>query len=185
ETRETIINAFGGEALVIGLTATPARPDGKPLGQVYDKLILGWPVSRMVEEGYLVGTRYFTPTEIDLKALKTSKTTGDYTDKSAEAEMTKPKIVGDVVENWMRLANGQSTVVFCVTRKHARFVCDAFVKRGVRAEYVDGDTPEEQRKAIFERVESGETTVLVNVFVASYGLDIPRLAVCVLARPTK
>lgn len=185
ETKEAIIRAFGDDAITIGLTATPARPDGKPLGQLYDELIVGWPVSRMVEEGYLVGTQYFAPSTPDLKALKTSKVTGDYTDASAEKEMLKPKIVGDVVENWLRLANGQSTVVFCVTRKHARFVTEAFVKNGVRAEYVDGETREEDRKAIFARVDSGETTVLVNVFVASYGLDIPRLAVCVLARPTK
>lgn len=185
QTKEDIILAFGDDAIVIGLTATPARPDGKPLGQLYDELILGWPVSRMVEEGYLVGTQYFAPSAPDLKALKTSRVTGDFTDKSAEAEMVKPKIVGDIVENWLRLANGRSTVVFCVTRKHARFVTDAFKAAGVVAEYVDGETREEDRKGIFERVESGETTVLVNVFVASYGLDIPRLAVCVLARPTK
>lgn len=185
ETKEAIIRAFGDDAITIGLTATPARPDGKPLGQLYDELIIGWPVSRMVEEGYLVGTQYFAPSKPDLKALKVSKVTGDYTNSSAEKEMIKPKIVGDVVENWLRLAKGQSTVIFCVTRKHARFVTEAFVKEGVAAEYVDGETREDDRKAIFERVESGKTTVLVNVFVASYGLDIPRLAVCVLARPTK
>jgi superfamily II DNA or RNA helicase len=55
----------------------------------------------------------------------------------------------------------------------------------VRAEYVDGETPNDDRAAIFRRVESGETEVLVNVFVASYGLDIPPLACCVIARPTK
>lgn len=185
ETRQDIINAFGSDAITIGLTATPARADGKPLGEVFDCLIVGWPVAKMVEEGYLVGTRYFAPSEPDLKALKVSKVTGDYTDKSAEKEMVKPKIIGDIVENWLRLAEGKSTVVFCVTRKHMRFVTEAFIRAGVKAECVDGDTPEDERKGIFDRVESGETTVLVNVFVASYGLDIPRLAVCQLARPTK
>jgi DNA repair protein RadD len=185
ETRQDIINAFGSDAITIGLTATAARADGKPLGAVFDHLIIGWSVAKMVQEGYLVGTRYFAPSEPDLKALKVSKISGDYTDGSSEKEMIKPKIIGDVIENWLRLAGGQSTVVFCVTRKHMRYVTDAFVRAGVAAECVDGETPEDERKAIFDRVESGKTTVLVNVFVASYGLDIPRLTVCQLARPTK
>jgi len=55
----------------------------------------------------------------------------------------------------------------------------------VKAEHVDGETPLKEREEIMARVTSGETQVLCNVFVASYGLDIPRLEVAVLARPTR
>lgn len=183
ETRERIINVLGQGAIVIGLSATPARGDGKPLGKIFTKMITGWSVRRMIDEGYLVDTKYYSPTKPDLRAVKVSH--GDFDTGQLEEVMAKPKIVGDVVDNWFRIAHGLPTVVFCVTRAHARFVCEEFVKRGVAAEYVDGETREDLRAAIFARVESGETTVLVNVFVASYGLDIPRLQVCQLARPTK
>jgi superfamily II DNA or RNA helicase len=78
-----------------------------------------------------------------------------------------------------------STVVFCVTRAHSRHVCEEFIRVGVTAEHLDGETPIEERKEILARVASGETTVLCNVFVATFGLDIPRLACAVLARPTR
>jgi superfamily II DNA or RNA helicase len=78
-----------------------------------------------------------------------------------------------------------STVVFCVTRAHSRHVCEQFKSLGVTAEHLDGETPLDERKAILARVASGETTVLCNVFVATFGLDIPRLSCAVLARPTR
>src|SRR3546814_7641235 len=99
--------------------------------------------------------------------------------------MDTPQLVGDVVENWMRIARHRSTVVFCVNRAHSRNVRDEFLAQGIRAEHVDGETPTDERAAILARVRSGETQVLCNVFVASYGLDIPTLDCAVLARPTK
>ena len=50
---------------------------------------------------------------------------------------------------------------------------------------MDGETPTDEREAILARVESGATEVLCNVFVASYGLDIPAIDCIVFARPTK
>ena len=99
--------------------------------------------------------------------------------------MDKAELVGDVVRNWQRIASDRSTVVFCVNRAHSRHVRDEFIAAGYRAEHLDGETPTDERAAILRRVASGETQILCNVFVATFGLDIPRLACAVLARPTK
>jgi superfamily II DNA or RNA helicase len=183
DTRQAILDEYQG-AIVIGLSATPAGPDGKPMGEVYDELIVGWSTRKMMDEGYLVEARYVAPTEPDLRRVKLDAN-GDYQAKALGSVMNKPKLIGDVVDNWFKHARDRRTVVFCVSRAHARNVCEKFVERGIAAEYVDGETPNEQRKEIFKRVESGKTQVLVNVFVASYGLDIPILDCVVIARPTK
>jgi DNA repair protein RadD len=182
ETRFNIIKSYEG-AIHIGFSASPAAKNGRPLRKLYDTLVLGPPVRQLIDEGYLVEPRYFAPSGPDVSAMKVRG--GDYTEESAEKEMMKPKLIGDVYQNWARIAPNDSTVVFCVTRAHARAVCAEFVKHGVKAEYVDGETPKIERRDIFARVESRETQVLVNVFVASYGLDIPILQTAVLARPTK
>lgn len=182
ETRENILAQYP-TAIIIGLTATPARGDGKPLGALYQHLILGWSTGRMMAEGYLTEVKYFAPTEPDLSGVKVRR--GDYVEAGLAKVMDNPKLVGDVVGNWLRLANDQPTVVFAVNKAHAKHLTAEFRKAGVTAELVVAETPKEERADIFARVESGETRVLVNVFVASYGLDIPPLAVCVLARPTK
>lgn len=182
-TRLDILEAYT-DAIVIGLTATPARGDGKGLGAFYDDIVTGPTISELVDMGYLVPLRYYAPTEPDLSKLKLDKD-GDYQEKALGARMDTPQLIGDIVDNWLRLAPERRTVVFCVTCDHSRHTAEAFRGAGITAEHLDGETPKPERAAILARVSSGETQVLCNVFVASYGLDIPALDCAVLARPTK
>lgn len=183
DSRREIIAHYAGSC-VIGLTATPARGDGRGLGAIYEDLVLGPSIRRLTDDGYLVPLRYFAPTEPDLAELRMNRD-GDYAEAGLAGRMNTPELVGDVVENWLRIARDRSTVVFCVNRAHSRNLRDGFLSAGIAAEHLDGDTPTDERAAILERVRSGETQVLCNVFVATYGLDIPRLDCVVLARPTK
>ncbi|OOZ36835.1 hypothetical protein BOW52_10530 [Solemya elarraichensis gill symbiont] len=171
-------------ANIIGFTATPARADGIGLGSLYDTMVTGPTVESLVMGGWLCESRYFAPTSIDTSSLRTSKS-GDYVLSDSEEVMAKDGITGDILDNWKRIANGKSTVIFCVSRKHARHVANEFINDGINTVYVDGDTPAHERANSIKMMTDGSATVLVNVFVATYGLDIPRLEVAVLARPTK
>jgi DNA repair protein RadD len=183
ETRKQLLASYP-DAVIVGLTATPARGDGRGLGEMYDELVPSWPISKLTEHGYLVPVRYYAPSKPDLEGLRINSD-GDYVAKELGKRVDKPQIVGDVVENWRRIASDRKTVIFCVTRSHSRHVCEALRAAGVAAEHLDGETPLEERRAILGRVESGETQVLCNVFVATFGLDIPSLECAVLARPTR
>lgn len=182
DTYSKILEHYAGK-LIIGLTATPARGDGRGLNEFYDELICPVSIKQLTDDGYLSPVRYFAPTEPDLRGLKVQG--GDYAKDDLGKVMDKPELVGDIVKNWKRLASGKSTVVFCSTMAHGRHVCEEFNAEGIKAEHIDSDTPKEERSGIIERVASGETTVVTNVFVMSYGIDIPSLECAVLARPTK
>lgn len=183
ESRKTILAQYPN-ACIVGLTATPARGDGRGLGELYQAIVSGPSIRVLVDGGFLVPLRYFAPTKPDLAKLKLNHD-GDYVEAGIAERMDTPKLVGDIVENWQRIASERSTVVFCVNRAHSRNVCEAFCAAGVSAEHLDGETPADERHAILARVASGATRVLCNVYVASYGLDIPTLSCAVLARPTK
>jgi DNA repair protein RadD len=172
------------DAIIVGMTATPASDNGRGLGGVYDSIVPVATIRELTDAGYLCPVRYFAPSEPDLEGLKISKATGDYNEDALAERMDVPQLCGDIVKNWLRIAPGESTAVFCVTRAHSRHVCEQFKRAGIRAEHLDGETDPDERKGILDRVASGETTVLCNVFVATYGLDIPRLSCAVLARPT-
>jgi superfamily II DNA or RNA helicase len=90
-----------------------------------------------------------------------------------------------VVKNWKRIAPGQKTVVFTVTVANAQALCDEFKAAGVPAEWISGATPEDEQEKIFERHNSGETLVLCNAQLLSFGWDSPAVTCCVLAKPTK
>lgn len=171
------------DAIRIGMTATPARSDGRGLGELYDDLIIGPSVSELTKAGYLVPMRYFAPSEVDLDGVRT--TAGDYNQKDLSGRMNTPTLIGGVVENWIRIAADRITVVFAVDRKHAMALCLSFRSAGVASEYIDGETPSDERHATFARMESGETRVLCSVAVIDMGWDQPCASCAILARPTK
>jgi DNA repair protein RadD len=165
----------------IGLTATPARKDGRGLNNLFDDLIEVASVAELTEQRYLVPARYFSIAEPDLSRVSTIA--GDY--KVGEAETAMAPLLGDIVQTWLQRAGGRRTAVFCMSVAHSVSLRALFAGAGVRAEHVDGTTPLDQREAIFERFAAGKTQVLCNVLVASIGFDLPTLDCIVLARPTR
>lgn len=184
KTRIKIMEMLG--CPVIGWTATPARSDGSGLGAFYDDMIVGPSPGKLMEMGILVPPKYFgCPADIDWDSLEYNKAKGDYTDKSLATLEDKETLIGDVVTNWERLAKDRHTVVFATNIKHSLNLCREFQRKGYKAASIDYSTPEPERASILERVASRDIQILCNVFIASYGLDIPSLDCAVIARPTK
>lgn len=183
DSRKEILESYPDCRHVL-FTATPARGDGRGLREIADDLVLGPSIRELVAQGYLLPLRYYAPSKPDLREAKLNRQ-GDYQIKGIDKAMNRPALVGDIVGHWERLARDRSTVVFCCTRAHSRHMAEEFQRRGYTAEHLDGETPPQERAAILARVDSGQTQILCNVFVASYGLDIPRLSCAVVARPTK
>lgn len=183
DTQRAIISHYAREAKVLGFTATPARKSGRGLGDIYDDLICGVSVAELTRLGYLAPAVYYAPATADLERLQVRG--GDYTEKSLGEIAEEPALVGDVITNWSRLASDRKTVVFAINRAHGRALCQRFREIGVAAEYLDGETGKEERAAILRRLHAGQTQVIVNVFVLTYGWDEPSLSCAVIARPTK
>ena len=167
----------------VGLTATPIRRDGRALGVLCDRLIEVASVAALIEAGFLVPARYFRLSEPDLARVRV--TAGDYNARDLDAAVNTSGLVGDIIVHWLRHAADRRSAVFCTSVRHSVAVAEAFQRAGVTAEHVDASTPTDEREAIFERFKSGDTQVLTNCFLASYGFDLPALSCVVLARPTK
>lgn len=170
-------------SVVVGLTATPCRGDGRGLGAVYDALVLGPSVAELMTQGHLVPARYFVGERPDLAGVKL--VAGDYHEGQLAERTDQPKLVGDLVSNWLRLARDRQTFVFAVNVEHSRHVAEEFRRHGIRAEQLDAQTPLDQRKSMQSRMRSGETQVLVNCEVLTYGVDFPPVSCIQLARATK
>ena len=182
KTRKDIIEHYK-DSVVIGLTATPARGDGKGMGEIYDDLVLTRTIGDLTKEGYLVPARYFAPSTPDLNKIKQTKS--DYQTKELGDVMDKPQLVGDIIDNWQRICRDRQTVVFCVTKSHARHIHEAFIDAGYTSGYLDSDTKLDERRQILKDIHSGKIQILVNIFVATFGWDCPPISCVILARPTK
>lgn len=167
----------------IGLTATPARGDGRPLAGVYDDLVEAATVRELIDAGYLVPLRYFAPTKPDLEGLRIVR--GDYDAKSIGNRFNTPQIVGDVIHQWFRIARDRQTVVFAGTVAHAAHIAERFRESGIAAEHIHCNMTLQDRDAVLDRVARQRTQVIVNVGILTFGYDQPSISCAVLARPTK
>jgi DNA repair protein RadD len=170
-------------AVVLGLSATPARGDGRGLGDLYGGMVCAIPMSALIAGGYLVPTRVFAPHRPDLSGVPVRK--GEFVKKALARRMHQPKLVGDVVAHWKDLGEDRQTIVYATNVDHSLDLCQKFTDAGVRSEHLDGETPPEQRDAILRRLADGSTRVVCNVGVLVQGVDIPVVSCGVLACPTR
>jgi superfamily II DNA or RNA helicase len=174
------------DAVVLGLTATPFRADGRGLGEFYGHLEVIATPSMLMREGHLVEPIIWTVPADRLPDLSKVKVRdGDYDEEQLAEAMDQTALIGDIVDHWERRSGGIRTVIFAAGVEHSKHIVSRFVQRGVRAEHLDGMTPTDQREAILRRIDTGETTVCVNVGVLTDGWDQPSVKCVVLARPTQ
>lgn len=175
------------DAVRLGLTATPARKSGRSLCVAFDCLIPGPSVSALIHAGQLVRPRIFNVPVVSTDELKAvpKDAASDYAPGALGDLMTRPKLVGDVCQNWLRLANGKRSLVFCCSKAHAAALVEEFGRHGVAAELLTDKDDEATREAVFARLEAGATKVVCNVFLAAYGVDLPSVECIQLARPTR
>jgi DNA repair protein RadD len=171
------------DAIVIGLTATPCRGDGRGLGNVFEALVECPSVQELIDLKYLVPTRVYAPSRPDLKGVKVKL--GDYVESQLAQRMDTQRLVGDIIEHWLKLAERRRTVVFATGVAHSLHIRDEFRRAGVLAEHIDGSTPLEERDAILARLARGEIELVTNAMVLTEGWDQPCVSCLVLARPTK
>ena len=172
------------DAVVIGLTATPVRGDGRGLGNIFETMIEAPQIAELIKLGHLVPTKVYAPVDRDIaKGVRTQ--TGDYVVSALSARMNTDQLVGDVVADWLKHGERRRTVAFAVDVAHSVHIRNAFLEFDVRAEHLDGSTPKTERDAILERLRSGETEIVTNCAVLTEGWDMPAVGCLILARPTK
>jgi superfamily II DNA or RNA helicase len=169
-------------AWIIGLTATPCRLDGKPLGAIYDDLVIGVSTNDLIEREYLAEYRYYAPAVADLAGL--GKRGSDYDQDQASEILMKRAVYGDVVKHWKEYAEGLQTICYCSSIKHSQAVAEYFRHEGIEAVHFDGDTAMKERTRIVDDFRAGQIRVLCNCDLISEGFDIPDCWCCILLRPT-
>lgn len=182
---DSYVNVLSGypSAWICGLSATPARLDGKPLREVFDELVIGVTPEELCQSGVLVRPLVYSHPEVpDLSGLKIRA--GDFEQDKLGEMMSDRKFVGAIVPHWVDRANGARTVAYAVNIAHSLLIVDAFASAGISAAHLDGSTPLEDRRAILSALRSGDLRVVSNCMVLTEGWDLPELEVAILARPT-
>ena len=154
ETWKKIVEAYP-DAILLGLTATPCRGDGRGLGGIFDKILECPQVPELIKEGFLVGTRTYAPTLPDLKwhqgsGRRLRRETTRRQNGSAKAGRRYHQSLASLCRRSSERG---------VRHRRAAFgpIRDEFVKSGVTCEHLDGSTAKDERDASLARLKSGET----------------------------
>lgn len=167
----------------IGVTASPTRLSGEPLGDVFDDMILGPSVDDLVKLGALCPYKIYIPSTIQTDNVHTRM--GDFARKELAVAADTPTITGDAINEYRKYANGKRAIVFCVSVEHAKHVASKFKEAGYRAVCVDGSMDRALRRDIVQSFKKGGTDVLTSCDLVSEGFDLPAIEVAIMLRPTQ
>jgi superfamily II DNA or RNA helicase len=102
-TWQKIVESYP-DAILIGLTATPCRSDGRGLGVTFDVLVECPQVPELIKHGFLVPTKTYAPAEsaLDLRGIHTQS--GDYVVSELAERVNTDPLVGDIITHWYKHA---------------------------------------------------------------------------------
>lgn len=172
--------AMQSKAAVIGLSATPFSVG---LGKIFTNLINATTMHDLTQSGVLVPMRIFSCTKPDMRGAATAG--GEWTDKAAEERGMD--IVGDVVFEWLKFAEGRKTIVFGATIKHCEELAQQFINQGVMAAVFTSETTAKERAALLEDYRRPDSfiRVLISVEALAKGFDVPDVGCVCDARPLR
>ena len=179
-----IINNWINKPYLLGVTATPLRLGGITLNKVFNDMVIGPSVGKLIDLKNLTRFKYFAPpSQVDTSKLKSKF--GEYVTNDMINLMDRHEIIGDVIESYKQYVKGKQTIVYCVNVAHSKHTAELFTQAGIIAAHVDGDTPKKERKLIIEAFRKGKITVLCNAELFGEGFDVPNMECVILTRPTK
>lgn len=173
----------------LGVTATPERLDRKGLGShadgVFDTMVEGPTTRWLIDNKFLSRYKIAVPPSDFADHLESKSDKSDYSKKTMMQASKKSHIVGDVVTNYQKFANGKQAILFATDVQTSEAMAQKFRDAGISAESLDGTTPEAKRLDVLARFKRREIKILLNVDLFDEGLDVPGIECVIMARPTK
>ena len=188
---QAVIPALRPEVL-LGLTATPERADGRSLlvdfdGRIAAELRL-W---HALEHQLLAPFEYYGLDDgvgaaalarlrwVRGRGYDTDELSDLYTGNHARADLVLTQLARKTDVTRMRALG------FCVSVAHAEFMAAHFVAKKVPAVALSGASTSEQRNAAQRALETGELRVIFTCDLFNEGIDLPFVDTLLLLRPTE
>lgn len=179
--------------ILLGLTATPERMDGKRILPYFgDRIAAEIRLPEAIDRKLLCPFQYFGVTDtVDLRSLKwraggydKNELSNIYTFSGAVANKRADLIVNSLLR-YVTDINDVKGLGFCVSIEHAHFMSDHFNTRGIPAIALTGQSPDQERRRAKDRLVNGEIRFIFVVDIYNEGVDIPEVNTILFLRPTE
>lgn len=179
--------------ILLGLTATPERMDGKSIldyfgGRIAAEIRLPEAIDRKL----LCPFQYFGVTDtVDLADLHWTR--GGYEKSELDKVYVLNRSVAQrradhIIQSLDKYVTDMATVKglgFCVSIEHAKFMAEHFNAAGIPSISLVGGSSDEERRTAKDRLISGELRFIFVVDIYNEGVDIPEVNTVLFLRPTE
>jgi superfamily II DNA or RNA helicase len=147
------------DSVIVGLTATPCRADGRAL-DMFEELVVGAQYSELIEGGLIVPAEVYYPAKRRVKGLAMNP-----------------------VEAYLKFGAGRSGFFYSNRSTHAEEIAEGLRHAGVRAECIGSHVADKHRDTIIKAFLNRDIDVLTNVNALTEGFNAPWASFVGLASP--
>ncbi|NLB52230.1 MAG: DUF3427 domain-containing protein [Syntrophomonadaceae bacterium] len=179
--------------ILLGLTATPERMDGKSILDYFDNRIAAEiRLPEAIDRKLLCPFQYFGVTDtVDLSDLKWSRGGYDKTELSnlytlggAIADRRAQYIISSL-QKYVTDLEEVKGLGFCVSVEHAKFMADFFNQHGIPSISLVGTSHDDVRDTAKQKLVKSEIRFIFVVDIYNEGVDIPEVNTVLFLRPTE
>lgn len=175
--------------ILLGLTATPERMDGKDVLKYFEDTISAeMRLTDAINRKLLSPFQYFCVTDTeDLSKLKWGKKgyevrelEGIYT-----ANTKRSNLIVKSIYKYVTDVNDVKGLGFCVSIEHAKYMADFFNQVGIPSVALYGNVDAKTRRDAQHQLVTGEIRFIFVVDLYNEGIDIPEVNTILFLRPTE
>ena len=188
---QKLLSHFNPKVL-LGLTATPERMDGKDVLEYFDGRISSeMRLGEAIDKKLLTPFQYFCVTdELDLSKIKWSK--GGYDNKELTNILTVDKLnakkradlILKSIDDYIADIDEVVGLGFCVSIDHANFMANYFNEKGISSVAISSKCSIDERDEAKTGLVNGKYKFAFVVDLYNEGVDIPEINTILFLRPT-
>ncbi len=175
--------------ILLGLTATPERMDGKNVLSYFDNRIAAEiRLPEAIDRKLLCPFHYFGITdEVDLQSVKWSR--GGY-DKTALSNVytgndLRVILILEQLKKYIADMEKVKGLGFCVSKEHAKYMAQRFNKSNIPSIALTADSDKNERDSAQAKIAAGDLKFIFTVDLYNEGVDIPSINTVMFLRPTE
>ena len=179
--------------ILLGLTATPERMDGKSILRFFDyRIAAEIRLPEAINRKLLCPFQYFGVSDtVDLNELRWTRGGYDRTELNniytLSGSVAKSR-ADHVIKSLAHYAADMDEVKalgFCVSVEHAHFMANHFNAVGIPSLALDSRSSDEERQSARKKLVDGDIHVIFAVDLYNEGVDIPEINTVLFLRPTE
>ena len=175
--------------ILLGLTATPERADGKSVFKWFDSRVAY--ESRLwdaLDQGLLCPFHYFginDPTDLSTVPWKRGRYVMRDLDNVLTGDNVRALRIRQAVENYVTSPHRMRTLGFCAGVEHAHFMARKFTEFGYPSVALDANSRSDIRKSARTKLQKGKIRAIFTVDLFNEGVDLPEVDTVLMLRPTE